>query len=276
MNHLLRELAPISDGGWEEIEDETKRALGTYLVARKLVDFTAPRGWTKSSVHTGRVEPVKTAPAVGVSALLRTVQPLVELRADFDVSRAELDAIDRGSKSPDLDVVVDAAKHLAEAEDRAVFRGFSTGQIIGITEATPHDPIAIPDDYEDYPRPVAKAVAVLRQAGVDGPYGIALGPRCYTGVIETTQRGGYPVLEHLRLILGGPVIWAPAVDGALVVSLRGGDFELISGQDVSIGYASSTSDAVSLYLQESFTFRAHGPEAAIALAYESPVKGRKA
>lgn len=274
MNHLLRELAPVSDGGWEAIEAVARQALGTYLVARKLVDFTGPRGWTKSSVHTGRVTPVKSEPAAGVSALLRTVQPLVELRTDFDVPRAELDAIDRGTKSPDLDVVVDAAKRLAEAEDRAVFRGFSAGEIIGIAEATPHDPVAIPEDYEDYPRPVAKAVAVLRQAGVDGPYGIALGPRCYTGVIETTQRGGYPVLEHLRLILGGPVIWAPAVDGAIVVSLRGGDFELISGQDVSIGYSAAVADAVSLFLEESFTFRAHGPEAAIALTYESPAKGR--
>jgi uncharacterized linocin/CFP29 family protein len=275
VNHLLRELAPISDPGWEAIEAEAKQALGTYLVARKLVDFTGPRGWTKSSVRTGRVSAVKSAPAGGVSALLRTAQPLVELRTDFDVPRAELDAIDRGTESPDLDVVVDAAKRLAEAEDRAIFRGFSAGEIIGIAEATPHDPVAIPDDYEDYPRPVAKAVAVLRQAGVDGPYGIALGPRCYTGVIETTQRGGYPVLEHLRLILGGPVIWAPAVDGAIVVSLRGGDFELISGQDASIGYASATTDSVSLFLQESLTFRAHGPEAAIALTYERPAKGRK-
>jgi len=276
VNHLLRELAPVSDRGWEEIEAEAKQALATYLVARKLVDFTGPAGWTKSSVHTGRVEPVATAPAGGVDALIRTVQPLVELRTDFDVARAELDAIDRGTRSPDLDVVVDAAKRLAEAEDRAVFRGFSAAQIIGVAEATPHDPVSIPDDYEDYPRPVAQAVAVLRQAGVDGPYGIALGPRCYTGVIETTQRGGYPVLEHLRLILGGPVIWAPAVDGAIVVSLRGGDFELTSGQDVSIGYSGSTPEAVSLFLQESLTFRAHGPEAAIALTYDKPAKSRKA
>ncbi len=60
-----------------------------------------------------------------------------------------------------------------------------------------------------------------------GPYAIALGPRCYTGVVETTERGGYPVFEHLRMILGGPVVWAPAVDGAVVLSQRGGDFELV-------------------------------------------------
>ena len=94
-------------------------------------------------------------------------------------------------------------------------------------------------------------------------------------MIETTQRGGYPVLEHLRLILGGPVIWAPAVDGAVVISLRGGDFELVCGEDVSIGYRRHDADAVSLYLEESITFRNHGPEAAVALRYDSPAKGRK-
>ena len=34
-------------------------------------------------------------------------------------------------------------------------------------------------------------------------YGIALGPNCYAGILETTEDGGYPVLERLRLILGG-------------------------------------------------------------------------
>ena len=77
---------------------------------------------------------------------------------------------------------------------------------------------------------------MLKAAGIGGPYAIALGPRCYEGVIETTEKGGYPLLEHLGLILGGPVIWAPAVDGAIVLSQRGGDFALTIGQDISIAY----------------------------------------
>jgi uncharacterized linocin/CFP29 family protein len=111
-------------------------------------------------------------------------------------------------------------------------------------------------------------VSRLRAEGVEGPYGIALGPRCYQGVMETTQRGGYPVLDHVRSILSGPIVWAPAVGGAVVVSLRGGDFELVVGQDISIGYRSHTDSIVSLYLEESMTFRAVGPEAGIALRYD--------
>ncbi len=117
-------------------------------------------------------------------------------------------------------------------------------------------------------RRASRAVATLQNVGVAGPYAVALGPRCYTGVIETTEMGGYPVLEHLRLIAGGPVLWAPAVDGALVVSLRGGDYELTVGQDVSIGYLDHDETNVHLYLEESFTFQIFTPEAAVHLAYQ--------
>jgi uncharacterized linocin/CFP29 family protein len=86
-------------------------------------------------------------------------------------------------------------------------------------------------------------------------------------VIETTERGGYPLLEHLRLILGGPALWAPAVDGAVVLSTRGGDFEITVGQDVSVGYLEHDAANVSLYLEETFTFRVLAPEAAVALRY---------
>ena len=110
-------------------------------------------------------------------------------------------------------------------------------------------------------------VETRKRAGVTGPYAIALGPRCYLGVIETTQHGGYPVLEHLRLILEGPVIWAPAVEGAVVLSRRGGDFELVVGQELSIGHLDHDAASVPLCLEESVTLRAAGPEAAIALAY---------
>jgi uncharacterized linocin/CFP29 family protein len=266
VSHLFRDLAPISEQGWAAIEEEASQTLRTYLAGRKLVDFSGPHGWDHSAVDLGRVEEVN-APGGSVAAALRKVQPLVELKTPMAVSRAELAAIDRGKASPDLDPVRDAARRLAEAEDHALFHGYGPAGIEGLSQGSSHEPIPIPDDYEEYPRPVAQAVAKLRAAGVDGPYGIALGPRCYTGVIETTQRGGYPVFEHLRLILGGPIIWAPGVDGAIVLSMRGGDFELVVGEDASIGYSSHDEDVVRLYLEESFTFRVSTAEASVALVY---------
>ena len=178
-----------------------------------------------------------------------------------------IEAADRGAPDPDLAAVVEAARRLADAEDRAVFHGWEAAGVAGITPSSPHDPLTIGDNYDDYPGIVARAVARLRAAGVGGPYGIALGPRCYTGVIETTEHGGFPVLEHIQLILGGPIAWAPAVDGAVVLSMRGGDYELVCGQDTSIGYRAHDDAVVELYLEESLTFLVADARAAVHLAY---------
>ena len=67
MNHLHRELAPISDAGWDLIDDEAKSRLPTYLAARKLVDFVGPHGWTHSSTNLGRIEEI-AGPSEGVAA----------------------------------------------------------------------------------------------------------------------------------------------------------------------------------------------------------------
>jgi uncharacterized linocin/CFP29 family protein len=99
---------------------------------------------------------------------------------------------------------------------------------------------------------------------VDGPYTAVLSAEAYTAVSEASDHG-YPIIRHLRNVLDGELIWAPAVSGALVVTTRGGDFSLHLGQDLSIGYQSHTDEVVVLYLQESFTFQLLTTEAAVAL-----------
>jgi uncharacterized linocin/CFP29 family protein len=266
MNHLLREKAPISDAAWAEIEEEATRTFKHFLTARRLVDFNGLDSWNTDAAPRGRVAKLSEAPE-GVKARIRAVQPLVEYKAKFSIDRRELSAIDRGARDANLDAVRDAARHLALAEDSAVFIGHESASITGITHATTNERLPISDNYSEYPGQVARAVALLQSIGVGGPYAVALGPRCFTGVIETTEFGGYPVLEHLRLIAGGPVLWAPAVDGAVVLSTRGDDFELTVGQDASIGYSSHDDDEVRLYLEESLTFQVLTPEAAVHLVY---------
>jgi uncharacterized linocin/CFP29 family protein len=50
-----------------------------------------------------------------------------------------------------------------------------------------------------------------------------------------------------------------------VLSLRGGDFLFEAGQDLAVGYERHDSDAVHLYLQESFSFVIATREAAVSL-----------
>lgn len=266
MNELFRELAPISAKAWEEIEDEARQTLKRTLAGRRVVDFVGPRGWNYSAVNVGRTERLSTPPGPGIESNLRTVQPLVEFRIPFELSRRELETISRGGKDADLDPVREAALEIALAEDRSIFHGYAPAGIQGINEACGDTRITLSDDYTRYPAAVAEALSHLRREGIAGPYAIALGPRCFTGLTETTT-GGYPVLEHVRRMLNGPIIWAPGVDGASLVSMRGGDFELTVGQDFSIGYLEHDATTVKLYIQESFTFRVLTPEAAVYLTY---------
>jgi uncharacterized linocin/CFP29 family protein len=267
VNNLRRELAPISSAAWSAIDDEARRVLKLKLAGRKLVDFVGPLGEHAAAVNIGRIDALETGPVPDVEAARRRVAPLIELRAVFELSREELDAVERGAQDPDLAPLIGAATRIAHAEDTAIFHGYAAGGITGIDKASTHPTLPITEDYQAYPHSIAEATRLLRLAGVDGPYAIALGPRCFTGLTQATGEGGYPVLNVVRKLLDGPLVWAPAVDGAIVLSTRGGDFELTVGRDVSIGYLSHTDTSVKLYLTESLTFRVLTPEAAVALSY---------
>lgn len=267
MTDLHRTLAPLSSGAWTRLETEARDALSVYLAARKLVSFSGPSGWATASVTTGRVRDVD-ALGDGVSAKVRVVQPLVELRVPFTLSRRELETIERGNPKPDLDPMIDAARRIALAEDRLVFDGSAGAGITGIVEGTSQTPVSLDSDYLKYPESVATAVQQLRDAGVGGPYGIALGPRCFKGLMTTVTAGGYPVYNHVRELLDGPLVHARAVNGAVVMAMGDGAFELVVGRDISIGYLSHDADTVTLYLEESLTFRAAEPDAAVWLKYD--------
>ena len=275
MNNLKRELAPISTAAWKEIDAEATRILKLKLAGRKLVDFDGPLGPTAAAVNTGRRESLTSAPVDNIEASRRQVLALVELRSYFELSREELDGVERGSEDPELQPLIDAASQLAQAEDTVIFHGYAAGGIKGIDQASSHPALPIPDDYQSYPHSIAEATRLLRLAGVDGPYGIALGPRYYAGLTQATGDGGYPVLNVVRKLVDGPLVWAPAVKGAVVLSLRGGDFELTIGTDVSIAYQSHTEKVVRLYLVETMAFRVLTPEAAVALVHKDAKNSRK-
>lgn len=264
MNNLHRELAPISDEAWGEIEQETTRTLKSYLAGRRVVDVNGPAGSTLSAVGTGHVAGIDS-PADGVQAKQRQVLPLVELRVPFTLSRQQIDDVARGAVDSDWQPAREAARLIAAAEDQAIFAGYSAAGIGGIVPGASNAPLILPAALADYPMAFAQAVGQLRAAGVGGPYTAVLSAEAYTAVSEASDHG-YPIIRHLRNVLDGELIWAPAIAGAVVLTGRGGDFVLHLGQDLSIGYQSHTHDDVILYLQESFTFQLVTAEAAVPLA----------
>ncbi|GFG54289.1 bacteriocin [Mycolicibacterium agri] len=263
MNNLYRDLAPVTEEAWAQIEEEATRTFKRHIAGRRVVDVSGPSGPTTAAISTGHLIDVP-APGDGVVARLREARPLVQLRVPFTVTRSAIDDVERGAQDSDWDPVKDAAKRLAFVEDRAIFEGYAGASIDGIRACSSNPALKLPSDPGDYPEVISQALSELRLAGVDGPYSVLLSADAYTLVSETTEHG-YPLREHLNRLVDGDIIWAPAIDGAFVLSTRGGDFDLQLGTDVSIGYLSHDADTVQLYLQETLTFLCYTAEASVAL-----------
>src|SRR6204780_3953929 len=173
MNNLHRELAPISDAAWAQIVEETARTLKRYLAGRRVVDVPPPAGILLPGVGTGHLKQI-ASPTEGILARQREVKPLVELRVPFDLSRQEIDDVERGAEDSDWQPAKDAAKCLAFAEDRAIFEGYAAGGIGGIRQGTSNPRMPLPADIRAYPDAIAQALTQLRLVGVNGPYSVSL------------------------------------------------------------------------------------------------------
>jgi uncharacterized linocin/CFP29 family protein len=266
MSGLHRELAPISEKAWERIEQEAREVLELHLAARRLFDFEGPFGWDHSAVDLGRVEPLEGAGG-GSGALVRrrVVQPLIELRVPFELERDELERIDRGAATVDLDRLRDAARAFAAAEDTLLFDGYAPDALPGLVADAAQEGVALPEDSVRLPDAISEALARLRETGVSGPYAVALGPHAYAALDRAVADGGYPIARHVERLIDRPVVWAPCLRGGVVVSLRGGDFKFVCGRDAAIGYLSHDDKRVHLFLEESFGVELSGPDAAVPL-----------
>lgn len=263
MNDILRRSqAPITDEAWNLIDQEARRILQVYLSGRKVVDFDGPHGWRHGAVNTGRLLIAEQHSEAGVAWGTREVLPLVEIRTPFKVCQLELDDVARGNKNPDFVGLHEAAAKTGVFEDTLIYKGFSKAGIKGILEAGGENAISLPPEAEDYIGVVMQGVQSLQLRGIGGPYSLVLAPERYQMLLQNVKPG-YPVYRIVRDIIQGEILWSRAVDGGLLVSRRGGDFELTVGQDLSIGYACHDRKEIELYVTESLAFRVLEPDAAV-------------
>lgn len=261
---LRRNLAPITDAAWAEIEAQARRTLTGHLAARHFVSMDGPRGWDFSAVNLGRVRASDAEPAPGVRWGVREVKPLIESRAAFELSIWELDNAARGAKDLDLSALVRAARAIALFEEQAVWNGHREAGIEGILGVSPHAPIAAKNEPGALVAALERGLIEVEKAGVGGPFGLVADAAVYE-LVMTGALNGYPIRPRVEAFFSAGIRWSPAIAGAAVISARGGDYTLTLGQDFSIGYQHHDSRAVTLYLTESFTFRAIEPAAAVAI-----------
>ena len=260
MSHLLREHAPITEESWGRARRGGARAPDARRWPRASSSTSpGPHGWQHSATNLGRTDGARRRPSTAWPAGSAACCRSSRCAPAFAVSRAELADADRGAEDTDFAELDRAAHDLAAAENAAVFHGWKAAGIVGIAEASPYKAIALGNDCERYPRHVAMAVEQLLAAGIDGPYGLALGPGAHALVLESSEHGGCSCSTTCARSSAARSCGRPGVDGAVVISLRGGDFLFESGEDISVGYLSHDADAVHLYLEESFSFRSQRP-----------------
>jgi uncharacterized linocin/CFP29 family protein len=260
MNILKKTIAPITEKGWKEIIDQTGKIFRIYLSAREFIDIDGPNGLEQGGISTGRLIIQEKNNGSGLNYGIREVLPLIEVRRPFTLDILELDNFNRGAKKVDLSALEEAAKEIALFEEKAVYSGFTEGQINGLENSFTGTRNVAPEDHDGFLRMLADQVTGFRKDGVDGPYTLVLNGRKWQDLVNLSK--GYPVMKQIEQIIKGQILVSYAADNSIfLVSERGGDFELTLGQDISIGYEEHNSEAVKLYFTESFTFRVISPEA---------------
>jgi len=267
MDILKRELAPIPMEAWSEIDAQATRSLTAILSARKVVDVTGPMGPDFAGVPEGRLDYPKKKGETDVAYGIHRVHHLVEARVPFDLEIAELDNVVRGAKDVDLTSLEQAARNVALFEERVVYHGLAEANIKGLKMCAEDTCLTLGAQPEQLLEGIAEGITIFTERSMEGPYAFVAGPKIWSKMSAHLQ--GYPVKMQAENLLGGSVLLSPYLSGeyeneAYMISLRGGDLEIVLGQDLSVGYEKHSDKAVTLYFTESFTFRILEPAAVIS------------
>ena len=266
MNILRKSLAPVSESAWEEIKERTKQVLGNYLTARKFVDINGPNGLEMGGVSTGRLTIPDNQSDDGVNYGLREFLPLTEVRKPFELDLWELDNIERGAKDVDLTPLENAVRQVAAFEENAIYQGFQPAIIKGLEESAEGDPVNLPTDANAFLKEVGKQIINFKSKAVEGPFTLVISEEKWLELIKLSE--GYPIQKQLKAVLGGKVLINHFNKNSFLLSERGGDYELVIGQDYTLGYDGHTSEKVKLFLTGSFTFRVLSPDAVVVFTRE--------
>ena len=251
---LYRELAPISNEAWKEIDERAKDVLKSYLSARKVVKVNGPKGLDFNVITEGRLTNVDSANDVYYGNY--EVLPLTETRIEFEMERWELDNIARGAKNIDYKPLEECMKNIALFEENAVYNGFDPTMIKGLKN---HVTSCIPfgNDATTIMEAITNGLIQMKKSFVPGPYTLIVNEEAYKSILS--KETSYPLDERITKLIGGKIIFSHVVDGAYLLPYDNDNLELTIGRDFSIGYQTHTNENVKFFVTESFTFRVLDP-----------------
>ena len=265
MDFLKRDLAPLTNEAWEELDERAREVFIRNLRMRKLIDVEGPYGWDFSSYNLGTLdmkENTKNALGWGI----RNSLPLIEVRYPFELDIWDLDNIERGSETPDLERLEQAAVALSSFEDKIILAGEEKANIVGLFNiATQNSVKSSSEKVEDFIRSIFDAEKKFRIKGIEGPYALVINKQVWERLF--VQQRSYPLTLILKEIMNLKVETINDLETSFIISTRGDDFKLVLGQDISLGYETRHENKVKLFFTESFTFHIKTPEAIVGLEF---------
>lgn len=242
---FYRDLAPITNNSWKEIDERTTEVLKSYLSARKVVRVNGPFGLDFNAITEGRLENIVDEGELCYGNY--KVLPLTESRIEFEMDRWELDNIERGARDIDYEPLEKAAEKIALFEEKVVFETLEKFS----------KEIPLGKDFESIMDAISKGIIQLRKAYQKGPFNLVVNEEVYMRILSANS--SYPLEERIEELIGGKIIFNHVIDGAYLLPHNHEDLELTIGQDFTVGYQSHTEKTVRFFITESFTFRVLDP-----------------
>jgi uncharacterized linocin/CFP29 family protein len=267
MNILKKNLAPITEKAWEEIELQSERVVKEFLTGRLISDVNGPHGIELGAISTGRLLVPSHQTNESINFGIREVVPIIEVRKPFTLDLWEIDNASRNAEDLDLTALEKAARQIASFEDEALYYGFDNEIATGLINVKDIKPVQVKITLTNFLQALAEQVNSLQISGVEGPYTLVLPDKVWAKLVADST--AYPLPQLLKGVTGGNLIIHHHNKDIFLVSERGGDFELHLGQDISLGFEGYDTKKVKLFFTESFAYQIHGPEAVRIL---QPVK----
>lgn len=252
---LYREIAPISEESWKEIDERAEEVLKSYLTARRVVNVVGPKGFDYNVVSEGRLANVDIIENISYGNY--HVLPLTEVRIEFEMDRWELDNLNRGAKDVDYEPLENAAREIAIFEDKAIYHGLGEAIIEGLDDVVEEE-LELGENLKAIMSNLTDGVIKLREAFVEGDLTLVVGRDAYKKILS--EDTGYPIKKRIKDLIGGEIIFSDVVEGAYLLPYNHEDLEMTIGRDLSIGYQSHTNERVRFFITESFTFRVLDPD----------------
>lgn len=264
---LHRSDAPFGPAVWQQVDAAVITAATSQITARRLLEIEGPYG-LGLKVIPGTDTPSSAPAGESVVSAVSPTVPVAVIQAWFSIPIRDIAHFEQTGLPFDLNPAAQAALSCARQEDELIFNGSAELGTAGLLTAAgtcscPLRPWDKPGQALDN---LVEAVGVLDEAGMHGPYALGLAPKRYNALFRRYPDGNMTEMDHVRTLVTGGIIKAPALTEGAVLLATGKQFaSIVLGQDLVTGFVGPSGGTYEFFLIESLALRLAVPAAVCVL-----------